>query len=258
MDKQVIFKSVLNGFEKNAVLRYIDELNSKLARANRDLEELQESSESEKDELADKAASLELNLHEVQKKLEEEQTALAEKQASVEELSAQLRKLQIENEEKEHELIMLREQNRLIREQAEAVEAKSRKYDEAAASIGDVILDARKEAKHIIAEAQTKAEGIIADAEKKAEQINQDAENNLSGVQKKMDQLKSQFLSIREQMNSSVALLNDQFGQVEASMTPAEKVEEVSSEETKAAQENPLKAILEQANAAQKKNFFRE
>ena len=35
--------------------------------------------------------------------------------------------------------------------------------------------------------------------------------------------MKAQFFSIREQMNSSVALLNDQFGQVEASLTPAEE-----------------------------------
>jgi len=115
----------------------------------------------------------------------------------------------------------------------------------------------------IIAEAQAKADSITANAQKEADQIVANAESNLSGLQKQMDSMKAQFFSIREQMNSSVALLNDQFGQVEASLTPAEEPKTEAAlaaepvEEIKA--EHPLKAILEQASAVnnQKKNFFR-
>ena len=83
-----------------------------------------------------------------------------------------------------------------------------------------------------------------------------------------MDQLKAQFFSIREQMNSSVALLNDQLNQIEASMQPLEA--ETSTEEPvksdveeqytvkEGKAEHPLKAILEQAaTSVQKKNCSR-
>ena len=272
MEKQVIFKSALNGFEKSAVLKYIDEMNSKYAASVKEYQQQAEELENEKYELSDQLTELKQALTELQKKAESEQALLLEqlqtREELIESLKTEMKALAQKNEEQEHELIMQREQNRLIREQAESIEAKSKKYDEAAASIGTVILSARQDAEKIIAEAQAKADSITANAQKEADQIVANAESNLSGLQKQMDSMKAQFFSIREQMNSSVALLNDQFGQVEASLSPAEepKAEEPKTEAAPAAEpveeikaEHPLKAILEQASAVnnQKKNFFR-
>ena len=254
MEKQVIFKSALNGFEKSAVLKYIDEMNSKYAASVKEYQQQAEELENEKYELSDQLTELKQALTELQKKVESEQALLLEqlqaREELIENLKTEMKALAQKNEEQEHELIMQREQNRLIREQAESIEAKSKKYDEAAASIGTVILSARQDAEKII-------------AQKEADQIVANAESNLSGLQKQMDSMKAQFFSIREQMNSSVALLNDQFGQVEASLTPAEepKTEAAPAAETveEIKAEHPLKAILEQASAVnnQKKNFFR-
>ena len=267
MEKQVIFKSALNGFEKSAVLKYIDEMNSKYAASVKEYQQQAEELENEKYELSDQLTAMEQVLRDLKKNIEAEQERVNEELQSknelIERLQAEVKALSQKNEEQDHELIMQREQNRLIREQAESIEAKSKKYDEAAASIGTVILTARQDAEKIIAEAQEKASGIIANAEKEATYIVSNAEHDLSGLQKKMDSMKAQFFSIREQMNSSVAMLNDQFGQVEASLIPAEQVktEEPAAaenvEENKA--EHPLKAILEQASTAnnQKKIFFR-
>ncbi len=274
MEKQVIFKSALNGFEKSSVLKYIDELNSKLNKTEADCQAQLEEMENERYSLIDQVAALELGAKEAQKKYDTEMTAqqeqLNEKQALIEKLEAEVKKLSLQVEEQEQELIMQREQNRLIREQAESVEMKSKKYDEAAASIGDVILGARQDAARILEEARIKADAIVSVAKQEAADIQNDAQNKLNATQNRMDQLKAQFFSIREQMNSSVALLNDQFGQVEASMAPvveetaeepavesaAENApKEAPAEENKA--EHPLKAILEQAANSQKKNFFR-
>ena len=270
MEKQVIFKNALNGFEKTAVLKYIDELNSKLNKTETDCQAQLEEMENERYSLIDQVAALELSAKEAQKKYDGELTAqqavINEKQAAIEKLEAEVKKLSLLVEEQEQELIMQREQNRLIREQAESVEVKSKKYDEAAASIGDVILGARQDAARILEEAHIKADAIISVAKQQAEEISNEAQNKLTVTQERMDQLKAQFFSIREQMNSSVALLNDQFGQVEASMVPVveETAEETAAEtapegtpveENKA--EHPLKAILEQAANSQKKNFFR-
>lgn len=272
MEKQVIFKSALNGFEKNAVLKYIDELNHKLLTAENNHQQMLEDWENEREELCDQNVALDLAGKELQKKLDAEGVKLQESAEALVAVQSELKKAQQENEEKEHELILLREQNRLLREQLSAQEEKCKKYDEAAASIGDAILEARQEGSRIVEEARSKAETILSSANEQAASIVHDAENDLSGIQKKMDSLKSQFLTIREQMNSSVALLNDQFGQVEASMSPAEEeplpaetsaatetVVETAAVETESCKaEHPLKAILEQAQAsAQKKNFFR-
>lgn len=269
MEKQVIFKSALNGFEKSAVLKYIDEMNSKYNASVKEYQQQADELENEKYVLMDQITTMEQALRELQKKVETEQISLAEqlqmKDELIDRLQTEMKALAQKNEEQEHELIMQREQNRLIREQAESIEAKSKKYDEAAASIGTVILAARQDAERIIAEAQEKANNITLNAQKEAEQIVSNAENDLSGLQKKMDSMKAQFFSIREQMNCSVAMLNDQFGQVEASLIPVQPEQEktdasekpVEVEEVKT--EHPLKAILEQASAAsnQKKTFFR-
>lgn len=273
MDKQIIFKSSLNGFEKSSVLKYIDEMNSKFAVAEREYQKQIEELENEKDMLCDQTAALELAAKEQRKQLETEQAQaqekLAAKDALIESLKDEIKTLSQKNEEQEHELTLLRAQNQLLHEQVETVEAKSKKYDEAAASIGDVILAARQDAAKITEEAHSKADMIVEEAEQRAETIISEAESKLNVTQDKMDQLKAQFFSIREQMNSSVALLNDQFGQVEASIqplgaeAPAEEPVMRNTEEQDIVKEgkaeHPLKAILEQAaTSAQKKNLFRE
>lgn len=274
MEKQVIFKSALNGFEKNAVLRYIDEMNGKFAVKIKEYESQAEELENEKYELSDQLSAMEQVLREIQKKTEEAQANIMEelkaKDELIESMKAEMKALAQKNEEQEHELIMQREQNRLIREQADSIEAKSKKFDEAAASIGAVILAARQDAERIVAEAHAEADVITANAKKEAAAIVSNAESDLNGLQKRMDGMREQFFSIREQMNKSLALLNDQFVQVEASLSVEEKPaveesvveeptvhEETLAEEIK--EEHPLKAILEQASAVsnQKKSFFR-
>lgn len=259
MDKQVIFKSALNGFEKTAVLKYIDELNSQFAEKESQFQQQTNEWEKEKENLMDQVASLGVFSRELQKKLDAEKQKQQEAEAGSADLKEQLRKLQQENEEKEQELIMQREQNRLIRDQAQTVEIKSKKYDEAAASIGDVILEARQEASRINADARSKADLIVAQAQEKAAQIVADAKNDLCDIQKQKDELREQFFAIRKQMNASVSLLNEQFDRIEAEMT-ADREEngeegfaetEKTSEEGKA--EHPLKSILEQAAASAQK-----
>lgn len=268
MDKQVIFKSALNGFEKTAVLKYIDELNSKLAAKENELQQQSDNWENERYELKDQVSAAEQKAAELEKQLAEEQAKLKEIEAARDVLTAEVKKLSQQVEEQEHELILQREQNRLIRSQAETVELKSKKYDEAAASIGDVLLESRQEGSRIIAEARAKAEEIIAEANSKAEQIAVEADGKVDAAQQKMDELRAHFLAIREQMNDSVSQLNDQFALVEATMAPAEEEipeaeepaeETAPCEEAKAEhKEHPLKSILEQAAASAQKAQLNE
>lgn len=272
MDKQVIFKSALNGFEKSAVLKYIDEISSKFAATEKEYQKQIEELENEREILSDRAATLELAVREQNKLQESEQAQmqeqLAAKETQIESMNDEIKALSQKNEEQKLELVFLREQNQLLHEQVESIESKSKKYDEAAASIGDVILVARQDATKITDDAHSKADAIIAEARQQAEIMIAEAKSKLNATQDKMDQLKAQFFSIREQVNSSVALLNDQLSQVEASMqpleveTPAEESVKSDLEEQHVVKEgkaeHPLKAILEQAaTSAQKKNCSR-
>ncbi len=274
MEKQVIFKSALNGFEKASVLRHIDELNSKMQQAERAFQNEREELQQENDKLNDCLMSLEMSSNEQFKELETKLAAKEEelnaKNEQLAHLEAELKKLRQTAEEQKHELTIINEQNRLLQEQVANDEAKSKKYDETAASIGDVILIARQNATHITDEAAAQAEQILADANAKADQMLVEAKLKLCESQREMEELKTRFHSIRQQMDSSIASIQSQLLQAEQCIDPTIPAEEVAVNEQETAPaesapakeegkaEHPLKAILEQAaNSNQKKNFFR-
>ena len=72
MEKQVIFKSALNGFEKSAVLKYIDEMNSKYNASVKEYQQQADELENEKYMLMDQITTMEQALRELQKKVETE------------------------------------------------------------------------------------------------------------------------------------------------------------------------------------------
>ncbi len=270
MENQVIFKSALNGFEKSAVLKHIDELNNKLSQTEKKYQDDVDHMEMEKADLQAQILKMEIAANDLQKKSEAQLTAKEEelnaKNEQLGHLEEELKKLRKLCEEQMHELTIVGEQNRLLHEQMAETEGKVKKYDETAASIGDVILVARQNATHITDEASAKAEQILADARLQSEQMLAEARLKLCDSQKQMDELKSRFHCIRQQMDSSIAAIQLQLNQAEQCIDPAVKEAEAepvkeeapapAKEEGKA--EHPLKAILEQAaNSNQKKNFFR-
>ena len=111
MDKQVIFKSAINGFEKASVLKYIDELNVQLAQKDEALAKQTEDFRKQKENLTEKISTLEIYAKDIQKKMDEELGKEIENESCVAELKAELNKIQLAAEEKDHEIAKQKEEN---------------------------------------------------------------------------------------------------------------------------------------------------
>ncbi len=265
MEKQVIFKSALNGFDKTAVLKHIDILNSKMSQSEVAHQEAIAALTQEKEAVEDKLSELENEIMELGKTILEKDEQLSSNKEQLIYLEKELEKLSSLVEEQKKELLSVREENRILQEQITETGAKVKKYDETAASIGDVILVARQNATHITDEAKMKAEKILAEAKEKSEKMLADAKQKVDESNEQMETLKARFNIVRKTMNDSIAAMQAELEHVAECIDPVKKEElkeaaevkkaETASEEVKA--ENPLKAILEQAaNSTQKKNFF--
>lgn len=87
---------------------------------------------------------------------------------------------------------------------------KSKKYDEAAASIGSAIL-----------EAQQTARSIIDTANGRAQEISKDTDQFISAILEKMDSMQQEFAFLRGKMNESINMLNSRFDQIESDLSHA-------------------------------------
>lgn len=279
MDKQVIFKSAINGFEKASVLKYIDELNVQLAQKDEALAKQTEDFRKQKENLTEKISTLEIYAKDIQKKMDEELGKEIENESCVAELKAELNKIQLAAEEKDHEIAKQKEENAQIKSKLEEIEAKSKKYDEAAASIGNVILEARQEATRIkddaeekaqkyLEEAKEKADAVIAEAIAKAKEIKEDSDKECQFIQEKLSELKGQFAYVHKQINAAMSVLDERFGEAEDNIRKKEEAfaekyckvseSEKTDEENGEKQGHSLKTILEQAAASAQKSQIGE
>ncbi len=174
MSDPVIFKtSAFGGFQKAAVLSYIDQL-------NRDNQKL-------KTELDEKVAALEAQVTELKEQLPtEEEKAAAEEQAKQQrEKSQELTELndrlnlEIARQrkllaDKDEEIKQLAEQARKFQFQAETNLFKAQKYDEVAMKVGTLVVDAKQQAEYIVEQAKEEARAITREKEERLEKMNED------------------------------------------------------------------------------------
>lgn len=174
MSDPVIFKtSAFGGFQKAAVLSYIDQLNA-------DNQKL-------KAELDEKVAALEAQVVELKEQLptEEEKAAAEEaskqQQQKTQELTELTDRLNLEIArqqkllaEKDEEIQKLGEQARKSQFQAETNLFKAQKYDEVAMKVGTLVVDAKQQAEKIIEQAREEAHAITREKEERLEKMNED------------------------------------------------------------------------------------
>lgn len=196
MEEQILFKTTaLGGFEKKAVLGYIDELTAKHhteleekeAEINRLFTEKQEASRRASDSQS-LIQSLTAQLQEAQKKAEELEQKLADQ-----ERETNIQKTVVK--EKDQEIRVQMEKCRQLQFRAESLELKSKKFDEAAAQVGTVLVDARSTAKTIIEEAKTEAETLREESGKSAKEMEEEIrrfQRELDGLRDALGQLTQQ------------------------------------------------------------------
>lgn len=273
MENQVIFKSVLNGFEKSAVLKYIDQLNSQLSQLQEEQEQQLSQQREELDRLEDQSSALLQELQDSKKELQEANKKLEAAQAQQQEQAATIDSLQTELAAYDLQISQLTEGKLRLEQQLQEQQGKGQKYDQAAASIGSILLEARQEADSTRREAKAQAEDIVAKAKAEAEDIVAKAQQELSSTMDSMESLRQHFAALRAQMEEGSRSIQEELVQIEKAMALPQNVqsgepgpaEEPDKAEPRAAEQNPsdksanaLRTILEQAAAAnQKKNLFR-
>lgn len=162
MEDQGIFKtSMFGGFDKQSVLTYVDELMSKSQEHENALQERIDDLTAERDRLSSQEAELQsriASLEEHLSKAAETQRELNIKNARIEELeaklihaashTAQLESALAENERNHH------------------------KYDEIAAQVGAVMVEAQKNADSIVARAQDQANRVAQESVERVYEMN--------------------------------------------------------------------------------------
>ena len=206
MEEQILFKTAaLGGFEKKAVLSYIDELTAKHHQEMEEKENRIQELFQEKQELSRKASqgqtlvnSLTGQLQEAQQKIQELEKKLAEQ-----ERETNIQKTVVK--EKDQEIRTQAEKCRQLQFRVETLELKSKKFDESAAQVGAVLVDARNTAQPIIDQAKEEAEILRKETGKSAKEMGQEIarfQKEIDGLREAMGQLAHQAANHLDKVES--------------------------------------------------------
>lgn len=242
---QVIFKTVLMGFEKDAVLNYIDELctmfHTESEKQSADTDNLKQENErlqkqaeqlnsqlTERDELLQRQEEQLRSQEEVIRRHEERlgkeegiSEAAAAKDQEIAQLKARLNALTKDLEksrlllgQKEDALTYLRTQSeQMINHQKELTE-KGKKYDIISTNVGSIVLEAEHTANNIIRAANEEADRTRSDATAAANEMGEhliafrrEMERMQSSVVTTFRNLKDNFAAMEETLNGAERFL---------------------------------------------------
>ena len=160
MSNPVIFKtSAFGGFQKTAVLSYIDQMNADSQKLKAELDEKIAALEAQVSELKGQLPSEEekaaaLQREEAQQKKSREMTELIER------LNQEIDRQQKLLADKDEEIKRMNERVRKLQFQAESHSFKAQKYDEIAMKVGSLVIDAKQQADRIVERAKEEARAV--------------------------------------------------------------------------------------------------
>lgn len=213
MDRKPDFKTNLWGYEREAVLSYIDQMSKTAQESEAQLQKKMEQITLSREELEKQISEFENKVQNVSQDLEQEKGKNQKLSKMITLLQEEIDRQRRANESRERDFRQMQEQNRELQERVRQSQDKSRRYDEAAASIGSAIL-----------EAQQTAKSIVDAANGRAQSLSQEADEFISGVLEKIEGMHQDFLLLRGKMNESIALLNSRFDQIESDITHAREL----------------------------------
>lgn len=221
MEQKPEFKRNLWGYEKEAVLKYIDEMSRSAKQTEEQLGQKLEQITRSREELEGQIADFEQKLQSVSDNLDSEQGKNKKLNEMITLLQEEIDRQRRRSESRERDYQNIQEQNRALQEQVRQTAGNSKKYEEAAAAIGSAVL-----------EAQQTAQAIVEKANRRAQDISRETDAFISGVLEKVEGMQSDFLVLREKMNQSIDLLNERFDRIEADILHAKKLVLQASQQT--------------------------
>lgn len=210
MEKQPEFKKNLWGYDKEAVLKYIDEMSRTAAQSEAALQEKVSQIAHSREELEGQIAEFEQKLQHISGVLDTEKGKNKSLSEMIGLLQEEIDRQRRYSQARDRDFQAMQEKNRELAGQMKIAADKSKKYDEAAASIGSAIL-----------EAQHTARSIIDTANGRAQEISKDTDQFISAVLEKMDSMQQEFAFLRGKMNESINMLNSRFDQIESDLSHA-------------------------------------
>lgn len=210
MENKPDFKVNLLGYDKEEVLKYIDEMRASAQKAETQLQEKMDQITRSREQLEEKIAAFESRVQDVSVELDKEKGKNKKLSEMIELLQEEIDRQRRRSEASERDYQTMQQHNHQLLEQVRQAQDKSRRYDEAAASIGSAIL-----------QAQQTANTIIGTANDRAQLISKDADRFIGGVLEKIEGMQQDFHTLRGKMNESIAMLNARFDQIEADIAQA-------------------------------------
>lgn len=220
MTENVIFQTkTFGGFDKKAVLEYIDKAAEKARKTEEELNAQLEKIQGQNCELKQQKEDLEGQLEDAGQK-QEELSAMLEK------IEKELGKCRQEKEEQGEQLTLAIKQNLELKNALSLHKEKSRKYDEISSKLSGTMLHAQKTAEEMVLEAKASAEKISSKTQQDCEEIR----SKMKHFQKEVFDLKycigEAFTTLNKQMEQLSTAVERVAVQLEE--TP-EKTEEAHS-----------------------------
>ncbi len=208
MSEQGLFKTVFSGFDKKAVLQYVQDMNEKANQAQDELMQQIQTLEESKKALQDQLKQQQDQLARQEEENNLQKSKISELTSSMNTLSFRLEKQVQLTDEKDRELKIQQESNRQLKFKVESLEYKSRKYDEVALEIGETLADARHNAAQITDKAKI--------------EVNETAEKmqtELCSFQDELKQLKRQMLESMDKIRLRLEQMEQAADSASASFT---------------------------------------
>jgi chromosome segregation ATPase len=196
MENQAIFKGSLFGFSKKDVISFIDA-------SNKTANEVQEKLNAQIDSLTNDRVNLQSQIATFEEKISELENQISLQQETIDQLTGKISEL-TDTVEKQQSIIEKQEQdlqeqlqrNDILSVASEALEEKSRKYDDLASRIGNVILEAEKN-----------AQTIVETAQKKSNEINSDTDVTILEFSNVLSLLKSDVQNLKKDLHNTMSTI---------------------------------------------------
>ncbi len=215
MENQTIFKGSLFGFSKKDVISYIDISNKKALEVEETLNARIDSLSAERLNLQTQISSFEEKISLLEKQIFEQQETIDKLTGNITELTETIEKQQSIIDKQEADLKIQTAKNSDLTKETELLQEKGRKYDDIASRIGNVILEAEKNAKSIVDAAVSKSNDINSDTDvtilefsnvlgmlkSDVQKLKKDLQNTMSTIEIKIDALSNSIETTKSRIS---------------------------------------------------------
>jgi len=222
MPKEIIFKkSVVGGFNRDDVTRYIDTLMQTSNETQTSLKMQINHLTVTRDNLEKKLASFEDRLSLAEKQLEQKQQRINEVAQSEEQVQKELglacrklEKTQHDLSEREAEIFAKAKQYRELEGKVEIFKERSERYEQITASIGEVMLTAKTHAEKTVTEANKVAQRILTTAKNEGKTITTETFEVVDGMRGQLEIFKEEIDTLRTALNQTIATAENRIGKI--------------------------------------------